>query len=632
MPYGWVGRVLHVDLTRRKTVKLPLNWEDIKLFIGGRGLNAITLFRNLKPGVDPLSPDNVLCFGTSPLTGTASPIGSGRFNVSAKSPLTGGFGDSNCGGFWSPELKYAGYDQIVIFGRAEKPVYIWIDDDEVEIRDAKQLWGLDNYETYNSILEEVDDPDIHIVSIGIAGEKLVRFANILSDAYRAAGRTGMGAVMGSKNLKAIAVRGTGGVKVANPEKLLELIPKYVEILYSDWFSKLFSEQGSMCLVRIYNDLGALVTRNFQEGYFQPIEELLGDFYVRKYEVKSRACFSCPLHCASYWKIKDGPLTGLSAPKIEFGIVMNYTTRLGIPNLEVGLKCIDLLNRYGLDSISTGAVIGFAMECYEKGILTSNNTEGLKLEWGNEEVVPEIVRKIAFREGLGDILAEGSKIAAEKIGRGAEKYAIHTKGLEHIECDPRGLQAFGLGYATSTRGADHLRALPAFEYTLSPEQAEKLFGTSKAADRFATEGKAAMVKWFEEVRAFTDAIEACKFITRTGLIWPEVQVEILNAVTGLHLTAQDALLIGERIVNVEKAFNVREGMTRHDDSLPERFLNEPLPSGPSKGHVCDLKIMLDEYYTLRGWDAKTGLPTRKKLEELTLVEIAEDLERLGKLPQ
>jgi aldehyde:ferredoxin oxidoreductase len=631
MPYGWMGKVLHVDLTRGKAVKLPLNWEDVKLFIGGRGLNAITLFRNLKPGVDPLSPDNVLCFATGPLTGTASPIGSGRFNVSAKSPLTGGFGDSNCGGFWAPELKYAGYDQVVVLGKAEKPVYIWIDDDEVEIRDAKHLWGLDNYETYKSILEEVGDPDVHLVSIGIAGENLVRFANILSDAYRAAGRTGMGAVMGSKNLKAIAVRGTGGVKVANPDRLLELIPKYIEILYSDWFSKLFSEQGSMCLVKIYNDLGTLVTKNFQEGYFEPIERLLGDFYVKKYEVKSRACFSCPLHCASFWEIRDGPFTGLSAPKIEFGIVMNYTTRLGIPNIEVGLKCIDLLNRYGLDSISTGAVIGFAMECYTKGILTDKDTDGLRLEWGNEKVVPEIIRKIAFREGLGDILAEGSKRAAEKIGRGAEKYAIHTKGLEHIECDPRGLQAFGLGYATSTRGADHLRALPAFEYTISPDKAEKLFGTSKAADRFATEGKAAMVKWFEEVRAFTDAIEACKFITRTGLIWPEVQVEVLNAVTGLNLTAQDALIIGERIVNVEKAFNVREGMTRQDDSLPERFLKEPLPSGPSKGHVCRLEEMLDEYYMLRGWDVKTGLPTRKKLEELNLVEIAEDLEKMGKIP-
>jgi len=630
MPYGWVGRVLHIDLTRRKAATVPLDPLDMRMYLGGRGLNLITLYRELKPKIDPLSPDNVLIFGTGPLTGALSPVGSGRFNVSAKSPLTGILGDSNCGGFWAPELKYAGYDQIVIHGRASEPVYIWIDDDDVEIRIAKHLWGKDTYETHRSIIEEIEDPEIHTVEVGLAGENLVKIANILSDAYRSAGRTGLGAVMASKNLKAIAVRGTRGVKVADPEKLLEITLKDIEILYSDWFSRLFSEQGSMCLVRIYQDLGALVTKNYQEGQFNPIEGLLGEHYTGKYEVKPRGCFSCPLHCASFWMMTDGPFSGVRAPKIEFGIVINYTTRLGIGNLEIGLKAIDLLQRYGLDTISTGAIIGFAIECYEKGILTDKDTGGLKLEWGNGEVVLETIHKIAHREGIGSILAEGSRIAAQKIGKGAEKYAIHTKGLEHIECDPRGIQAWGLGFAVASRGADHLRALPAFEYTISPERAKELFGTSKAADRFATEGKGRMVKWFEEVRAFTDSIEACKFITRTGLIWPEVQAQVLSAVTGLELKAEDALLIGERIVNVERAFNVREGITRKDDNLPERFTKEPMPSGPSKGHVCNLEPMLDDYYKLRGWDVTTGMPTREKLEELGLKEVADELERLGKL--
>jgi len=632
MPYGWAGRVLHIDLTRRKGATLPLDPVDTRMYLGGRGLNVITLYRELKPKIDPLSPDNVLIFGTGPLTGALSPLGSARFNVTAKSPLTGILGDSNCGGFWAPELKYAGYDQIVIRGRASEPVYLWIDDDDVEIRNAKHLWGKDTYETHQSIIEEIEDPEIHTVEIGIAGENLVKIANILTDAYRGTGRTGLGAVMASKNLKAIAVRGTKGVKVADPDKLLEITLKDIEILYSDWFSRLFSEQGSMCLVKIYQDLGALVTKNYQEGQFNPIEGLLGDYYAGKYEVKPRGCFSCPLHCSSFWMITDGPLAGVRAPKIEFGIVINYTTRLGIGDLEVGLKAIDLLQRYGLDSISTGGTIGFAMECYEKGILTDKDTGGLKLEWGNGEATLEMIHKIAHREGIGNILAEGSRIAAQKIGKGADKYAIHTKGLEHIECDPRGIQAWGLGYAVASRGADHLRALPAFEYTISPEKAKELFGTLKAADRFATEGKGHMVKWFEEVRAFTDSIEACKYITRTGLIWPEAQGQVLSAVTGLKLKTEDVLLIGERIVNVERAFNVKEGITRKDDNLPERFTKEPMPSGPSKGHVCNLEPMLDDYYKLRGWDVKTGIPTRENLEKLGLKDIADELERLGKLPK
>lgn len=630
---GWAGRILEIDLTRRKAVTHPLDPTDTKMYLGGRGRNVITLYRKLKPKIDPLGPDNILMFGTGPTTGALSPLGSGRFNVTAKSPLTGILGDSNCGGFWAPELKYAGYDQIIVYGRASEPVYVWIDDDNVEIRDAKHLWGKDTYDTHKSILEETGDPEIHTVEIGVAGENLVKMGNILSDAFRGAGRTGMGAVMGSKNLKAIAVRGTKGVKVADPDKLLEITKDDIKILYSDPTSRLFSEQGSMALMRIYDlNLGAQVTRNFQEGQFNPIEGLLGEYYTKTYEVKKRGCLSCSLHCGSFWMIQDGPFAGLSAPKLEYGMVTNYTTRVGVANLEIGLKAIDLLQRYGLDTISTGAVIGFAMECYEKGILSDKDTNGLKLEWGNADAVLEMIEKIATREGIGNLLAEGCRTAALKIGKGADKYAMHTKGLEHIECDPRGIQAFGLGYAVGSRGADHLRALPAFEYTITPEKAKELFGTPRAADRFATDGKACMVKWFEEVRAFTDSIEACKFITRTGLVWPEAQAQVLNAITGLELTGKDALRIGERIVNVERAFNVREGITKKDDSLPDRFTKEPMPSGPSKGHVCNLDQMLDEYYNLRGWDVKTGIPTMKKLNELGLKNIAKELDHLGKLPK
>ncbi len=631
MTYGWMGTILRVNLTNERITKEPLDKQIATKFLGGRGLNGITLFRELKAGIDPLSAENVLLFGMGPCNGTLS-LGSGRYNITAKSPMTGGFGDSNSGGFWGPELKYAGYDQIIIEGKAEKPVYLWIDGDEVEIRNAEKLWGRDTFETEQILKEELEDPRIQMLYIGQAGENLVKFANVMTGLYRAAGRTGMGSVMGSKNLKAIAVRGNNGVQIAHPDKLQEAALKAYDILYSDWFAQLFSEEGSPCLVNIYNNqLGALVTRNFQAGVFEGAEKILGKYFDENYKVANKGCFSCPLHCGCFYMIKEGPFAGLRWGKAEFATIINFTSRVGVDNIEVALRAGILTDKYGIDLISMGGVLGFAFECYEKGILTAKDTDGLKLEWGNGDAVLELVRKVVFQEGLGKILSEGVKRAAEVIGKGSEDYAIHTKGLEHIECDPRGLQAWGLGYAVSSRGADHLRALPAFEYTISPEKAKELYGTEKAADRFSTEGKGKMVKWFEELRAFADSMEICKYITRTGLLFPEPLVEMLNAVTGMEYEPDDAFKIGERIVNVERAFNVREGFSRKDDTLPKRFLEEPLMEGPSKGHVCDLEPMLDDYYKFRGWDVKTGLPTRAKLEELGLSEIALELQKMGKIP-
>lgn len=625
---GWMGKVLRVNLTEKKITRESLDKELALKFLGGRGLNAAALFRELKPDTDPLSPENKIIFGAGPCNGTLS-LGSGRYNVTSKSPLTGGFGDSNSGGFWGPELKYAGYDQIIIEGKATEPVYLWIDDEKVGIRDASHLWGKDNFETRKIILEEFGDPRIQVVSIGPAGENQVRFANIMSVPYRAAGRTGMGCVMGSKNLKAIAVRGTGGVKIAHPEKLQEVALNSYEILYSDWFARRFSEQGSPCLTEIYNNLGALNVRNCQAGVFEEIDGILGKYFDEKYKVSDKACFSCPLHCGCFWMIKDGPSAGLRWGKAEFATIINFTTRVGVSDIEVALRAGVMVDKQGIDLISLGGVLGFAFECYERGIISEKDTDGLRLEWGNGDVVLALVKKVIHREGFGDILAEGVREASRRIGKGSEDYAIHVKGSEHIECDPRGLQAWGLGYAVSSRGLDHLRALPAFEYTISPQRAKELFGTEKAADRFSIGGKGRMVKWFEELRAFADSMEICKYITRTGLIYPEPLVELLNAVTGENFVPGDAYKIGERIINVEKAFNVREGFTRKDDTLPKRFLKEPLSDGPSKGHVVNLEPMLDDYYRLRGWDVKTSLPTGAKLQELGLEEVAGELEKLGK---
>ena len=627
---GWMGTILRVDLTEKKIKKEPLDENLTLKFLGGRGLNGITLYKELKPGIDPLSPENKLIFGVGPCNGTLS-LGSGRFNVTSKSPLTGGFGDANCGGFWGPELKYAGYDQIIIQGKAEKPVYLWIDGDKVEIKDASHLWGKDTFETNKLIIKELGDPKIEIVTIGPAGENLVKFANVMGSLYRAAGRTGMGCVMGSKKLKAIAVRGDRGVKIANPEKLQEVALKSYDVLYSDWFAKKFSDEGSLCLMDIYhNSLGLLTTRNSQTGVFEKMDGLLAEDFEEKYKIGNKACFSCPLHCGCFWMIKEGPFAGLRWGKAEFATIVNFSTRVGASDMEVSLKAGVLCDKYGIDIISLGGILGFAFECYEKGIISEKDTDGLKLDWGNTETVLKLIDKVVFREGFGDVLANGTREAAKTISKKSEDYAIHTKGLEHIECDPRGIQAWGLGYAVSTRGADHLRALPVFEYTISPQKAKELFGTEKAADRFSTEGKGRMVKWFEELRAFADSMEICKYITRTGLIFPEPLIEMLNAVTGLNFTEDDVYKIGERIINIEKAFNTREGFTRKDDTLPKRFLEEPLPDGPSKGHVVNLEPMLNDYYKCRGWNVKNSLSTRAKLEELGLKEVADELEKLGKL--
>jgi aldehyde:ferredoxin oxidoreductase len=613
--YGWVGTVLKVDLSNREITRLPLDRNQAIKYIGGRGLNGITLYNEVGPEVDPLGPDNHLIFGVGPCNGTIS-LGSGRTTVTAKSPLTGIFGDSNFGGNWAGELKYAGYDQLIIHGKADSPVYLWIDDDEIEIRSANHIWGKTIPETDEILRKEIDDSTIQIAYIGPGGENLIKFGNIMSNLYRSAGRTGMGCVMGSKNLKAIALRGSKGVKVANPEELMAVIQKAYGILREDKVAQVWGDQGTMALTDKYNLLGTMCGRNFQDPVVDT-SNYNGELFDKKYKVKNRACMGCPLHCGSFNQIKDGPRAGFKWGKIEYGSSDGFLTRLGIDDIEFAMEACRYADEYGVDSITLGGVISFAFECFEKGILTLKDSNGVRLEWGNKEAVWALMKSIIKKEGLGEILAEGSRKASEIIGKGSEEYALHTKGLDHVEADPRGLNAWGLGYAVSSRGADHLRALPAFEMFISPEKAKELFGAEEAGDRFATKGKAKMVKWYEELRAFEDSMEVCKFICRTELNFPGPLAEILNAVTGIGISESDVLPIGERIVNVERAFNVREGIRRRDDTLPRRFLKEPLPSGPAKGHVNKLEPMLDEYYELRGWDRKSGIPTSEKLEELEL---------------
>jgi len=627
MRYAIPEYILRVDLSKQKIVKEPLPEKLARNFLGGRGINAKILYDELKPGIDPLSPENILVFGVGPATGTLAPA-SGRYNVSAKSPLTNFFGDANSGGHWAPELRYAGYGHIVFYGRANKPVYLWIDDDKVELRDASHLWGKDTWETEDMLIEELGDPEVKVACIGPAGENLVRFACVINEKSRAAGRTGMGAVMGSKNLKAIAVRGTKGVEVADVEALLNFREEANKLIANDLFYELYSRYGTAGLTTIYNEFGACTAFNSKEAYWENAEKLYGEVFEEKLTVHITACFSCPLHCSRVYKVKSGPYACIGE-SCEFENIVAYGTRCGNDNLESVAYASTLADKLGIDTISSGAVIAFAMECWEKGLITEKDTGGLDYSWGNTDVIIESLKLIAQRKGFGNLLAEGVKRMSERI-KGSEKFAIHIKGMETPAVDPRAVQGYGgLGYAVASRGGDHLRALAALGYSL-PKRAKELFGTDKAADRFSTIAKGAVVKFHEEMRAVTDAIEICKYITRTALLLPETIAKLINALTGWEIDKQEVLRIGERIVNLERAFNIREGLTRKDDTQPERMLKEPIPRGPSKGCVVQLEPMLKEYYTLRGWDLETGYPKKEKLVELGLDYVANDLEKLGKL--
>lgn len=629
--YGWAGTILRVDLNKEKIVKQPLSKELAYNYIGGRGVNLKMLYDETKPGISPFDPENRLIVGAGPCNGTLIP-GSIRIAITTKSPLTGFIGDSNSGASLGAQLKYAGYDVVVFQGKADKPTYLWIDDDHVKLKDARHLWGKTTRETERMIQKDQGDPDISIVSVGPAGENMVRFASIIAYSEgRACARTGVGAVMGSKKLKAIAVRGTKGVKVANPV-LLERAIRRVSDLARDR-DKLVDANEIEGLLS-YNKLGILPTRNYQTGIVEDEVELLSsDAFVNLYSVGVRSCFSCPsTTCSRLYVIGKGPHTGMYSSGLELCSIEQLGPRIGIKDWDSMLKLHELCNLYGLDVCDAGGVMGFAMECYEKGILTKNDVDDLRLEWGNVDAIMKLQKMIVYRRGFGDVLAEGLKRAPQIVGRGSEKYALHVKGMGLSTLDPRGVQSWGLGYAVSNRGASHTRAMP-------PENRNTPY-------RFVIKRAGELIAFFENILAIEDCLQICKNHLETNVsdeirdsirkgeqrdveqfTRPLTQMQLFNAVTGLRFSVSELLMVGERIINLERMFNVREGLTRKDDTLPERFLRVPMPDGPSKGQVVKLQPMLHEYYESRGWDKKTGIPTRKKLIELGLIAASEELENL-----
>jgi aldehyde:ferredoxin oxidoreductase len=597
---GWIGKVLRVDLTKSEWKVEELDPKLAAQFIGGRGLGSKVLFDEIDPKVDPFSPNNKLIMATGPLTGTSASA-AGRYMVITKSPLTGTIACSNSGGHFGAEMKFARFDMIIFEGKAKNPVYLYVEDGKAEIRDAKALWGKTTHETTDQILSETD-MDARVACIGPAGEKLVRFACVINDKHRAAGRSGVGAVMGSKNLKAVAVKGSGGIPVAHKEAFrkatLDVLQK---VKANPVTSKGLPTYGTCVLVNVINASGIFPTRNFREGVFEGAEKISGETIVDNILVRNRACFGCPIACGRVVKVTN-PKYECFSEGPEYESDWSLGGCCGVDNLDAIAKGNYLCDILGFDPISAGVTIACAMELFERGILTKKEVDR-SLNFGDAEAMVEMVRAIGYREGFGDALAEGSYRLAEKHGH--PEYSMSVKKQEFPAYDGRGVQGMGLQYATSNRGACHVRG-----YLISPE----ILGSPQKLDPFETEEKAGWVKAFQDLTAVVDSSGLCLFNT-FAFGGPEI-LESLKAATGIEMSLEELMKAGERIWNLEKIFNLKAGITGKDDRLPDRITKEPMPSGPAKGKVSELGKMLPEYYELRGWD-KEGVPTKAKLKDLGL---------------
>lgn len=628
--YGYMGRFLRVDLSAGRVVPEVIPQELVEDYIGGRGLNSALLYREAPRDVDPLGSENRLIVGTGPGNGTIIPGGT-RFTITAKSPLTGFLGDSNSGADFGAKLKYAGYDGIIVEGRSREPVYLIIDDGEAELRPARRLWGKNATDAQWALKKEVDDPDVGIITIGVAGEKRVAFASVIGGGARASGRTGMGAVMGSKNLKAVVVRGRRGVRVADRRGLEETVRLMGEWMRGDAKNyESMTRFGTIGLIKKYQEVGMLPAYNFSRGTFPEMEGLYQENIKERFLSRNRSCFSCPLGCFYTYNISDGPYAGTFGEHIELAGPTHAGPKIGNADPALMMRVYHLLNDYGMDIMDTTACIAFVVDCYKNGVITSAEVGGLKPEWGDPETILGLIEMMAQRQGIGEILGDGLKKAAEVIGRGAEKYALHSKGLSITATDPRAGNAYGFAYAVASRGADHTRSLITCERVFDPEIAKVLPSYTKA-DPFSVEGKAELVVFHEHLRAVQNCLQVCLFVVTAGKsMVPSTMTALYNAVTGNGWDAERLMRAGERIVNIERAFNLREGLESADDTLPAKFLEEPMPDGTAAGRTVPLTALREEYYALRGWDTKTGYPTRDKLESLGLGEIAEELGGMGKL--
>jgi len=655
----YVGKILEVNLSKRRVEVVEIGGKVVQNVLGGLGLGIKVLYDEVGPNVDALSPDNVIIIAAGLLSGTSAPT-NGRAQIVTKSPLTGIIGTGNFGGFWGPKLKLAGFEAIVIRDKSDMPVYLWIDDGAAELRSAEHLWGKDAWETTDILKGELGN-DVSVLSIGQAGENLVRFACPVIDYYHAPGRSHAGCVMGTKKLKAITVRGTKKIAIADPERFSEAVKEAIGriIIHPERKERKESKVGIMKKIGALVKAGVISCKNFQTTSLSPDNELQNlPEAVLPHLTMDKFCYHCPMGygCDLVANVKTGSYAGLRLGGINC-YISYWGGYIGIKSFPASWKCKELCQRYGMDQ---GGPIPFAMELFQKGILTKENCDGLELNWGNELAVLEILRKIAYREGIGDILAEGSVRAAKKIGKGAEKSAMAIKGMEIFGRDPRTAPMLDtLGLLTCLRGADEQLSTSSIPFSfpgwaknaswskdeylrwlidyldMFDDVKEAVFGVPPSVETFdasSIKGKAALAKWFGDLISVCDSLGLCLIaVNMWPTIGPTISAKLYSALVGWQISPQELMKTGERIHNLMKAYLVREGLSRKDDSLPERFYEEPISDGPAKGALLskdNMNRLLEEYYGLRGWGKETGIPTRGKLVELNLDYVADELSKLG----
>lgn len=618
---SYLGRMLRVDLTKKKTYELRQKEAFYRKFLGGSGLATKIIFDENDPEKEPLNSDNRLVFAVGPYQGTTIP-GSGRFEVAARSPLTGIWGESNGGGSWGPELRKTGYSALIFQGKSEKPVYLWIHEGGIEFMDAAPLRGLTVGQTDKTIKRELGEPRARVVCIGPAGEKLVKIACVICDGGNGvAGRTGMGAVMGSKNLKAVAVRGEKEIPCANPDKLNEFTREFSKMLAEELKDLRIHGQASD-LLRCEGE-GLMPKKNWTLGEWSEGAKKIGTpTFTETFNIKPIACAFCPVAChrlipMEQLKKYDMTSDGKFGPEYETLAMLGANCL--IDDLPTLCKANELCNAYGIDTISAGSLAAFVMECYERGWITNKDTDGVKLEWGNPDSLIDIIKKIGEKKGIGVILGEGIRYAAIKIGKGAQDIAVHIKGLDVPAHDPRAYFSMALTYATSTRGACHLHGYSEAAELETPILIPEA-GINKRLDRFACKGKAKVVAKYQDWFTLCNSLIQCIMMLFGGITLTD-QAHMLSAIIGSEITPVELLKVGERVYNLQRCFNIRLGISRKSDILPKR-LSKPLSTGGAAGKAPNLESMIDEYYDLRGWNVD-GKPTFKKLQQLGIAEVFEN---------
>lgn len=631
---AYAGKMLRVNLGREEIVKEVTPSDLREKYLGGAGWGAYLLYKHVSPEVKADSPENCVVVAAGPLNGTLMPC-SGRLSVTILSPVTGIFADSNSGGDFTPELKFAGYDVVFITGKAKRPVYLWIDGDKVELRDAKHLMGKDTWEVDELLRKELGDWRIKTALVGPAAQKGILYGCLVINKYRTCGKTGVGSVLAQKNILGIAVRGRKGISIHDPSAFEGAAEKILMSMKNSAGYPSYSVLGTYGVADVYQETGRMPWKNHQEAIIpQELFKNIGsDNFVKNFKVRDVACFNCPVHCSHWFEVKEGRYAGEKGEKPEL-VANMVAVIMGISDLGMICHYQNECNRHGIDMMECGNTLGLAFEAYHRGLITLKDTDGIPLEWGNIDSFEKIFEKIVNFEGFGKILGLGVRRTAEWIGKGAERFAIEVKGYGMSLVEIRNAPHWGLAFATASRGGDHLKALP-FVVGNDLKMFRDLFGDQppeELTSLLEINGKGKMVAWFENYNAVIDSLGLCKLAYKIGWIHPMDLAPAFASATGLSYDFQKLLECGERICNIEKAFNARLGLTRKDDTVPVRFLEEPIAAGPRKGqHLGSvLPKMLDDYYEARGWDKETGLPKRAKLESLGLKEIADELDKMGRL--